>query len=292
MISSRFVAAALQMRSSDDVAANLASCREGAATAVQKGAALLVLPECFAFLGSREGDKLAIAEVLDPAHPGPILTALMEIATEHRIWLIAGGMPEILPSEAGTTTLTRTYNTCLVLAPDGTIAAAYRKIHLFDVDIPGGAVLRESASTAPGSQPTVVSTPLAPIGLSVCYDVRFPELYRELTVRMGATMLVVPAAFTAHTGAAHWHILLRARAIENQCYLIAAAQWGQHNDKRRSFGHTMIIDPWGTIVAELGEGVGVVVAEIDPEVVQLRRQQMPCLSHQILLGQQDPGSRG
>ncbi|MEM9493476.1 MAG: carbon-nitrogen hydrolase family protein, partial [Myxococcota bacterium] len=166
----------------------------------------------------------------------------------------------------------------------GEIAALYRKIHLFDIDIPGRAVLRESATTAPGSSLVSVETPLARIGLSVCYDLRFPELYRELTVRHGAQILVVPAAFTAYTGAAHWHTLLRSRAIENQCYVIAAGQFGRHNEKRESYGHSLVIDPWGEIVAEVAEGEGMAVAEVDLDHLEQTRQRMPCLDHQVLLG--------
>ena len=271
------VAGAIQMCSTDDLAANLARAQALAAEAADKGANLLVLPECFAFLGRREGDKMAVAEVLDPARPGPILGALAEIATRHGAWVIGGGLPERVPGDER-----RAYNTAAVVAPDGRLAATYRKIHLFDVDIPGGAVLRESDGTAAGADLVVVPIGDRRVGLSICYDVRFPELYRRLVYDHGADAIVVPAAFTAHTGRAHWHVLLRARAIEDQAWVIAAAQHGRHNEKRESFGHSLIVDPWGTIVAEVPAGDGVIVAPLDGDAVAKARRQMPCRSHASL----------
>jgi deaminated glutathione amidase len=279
------VAAAVQLCAGDNVRANLQVCQRLAAEAASAGAALLVLPECFAFIGMAERDKLAVAEVIDAARPGPILTAVMDMARSQGAWVIAGGMPEIMPEQASRQAgaeISRTYNTCVVVSPAAEIAAIYRKIHLFDVDIPGGAVLCESSTTAAGSAPVAAMTPLGRIALSICYDLRFPELYRELVIRQAADLAVVPAAFTAHTGAAHWHVLLRARAIENQCYVIAAAQAGRHNVKRESYGHSMIVDPWGRILAEQAGGEGVVLAEIDHDVIERTRQQMPCLEHRRL----------
>jgi predicted amidohydrolase len=269
--------AAVQMTATDDLARNLATCKERIGEAAAAGARLVILPECFAFLGQKEGDKLAIAEVLDPAKPGPILTMLAEAATRHGAWIVGGGLPEIVPGDAK-----RTYNTAAVIAPDGRIAARYRKVHLFDVDIPGGAVLRESDATCAGTERVVVDIAGARVGLSICYDVRFPELYRELVKDHGAEVLIVPAAFTAHTGRAHWHLLLRARAIEDQAWVVAAAQWGRHNEKRESYGHTLVVDPWGTVVGERPDGDGVVVAQLDGETVAKTRRQMPCLQHAVL----------
>ena len=279
-----FTVAAAQMTSADDLAANLATCRDLAAQAAAAGTALLVLPECFAFIGSKLADKFKIAEVLNPESPGPILGMLQEIAKEHKLWVIAGGMPERLAEEADLppNELTQAFNTALVLKPSGEIAFTYRKIHLFDVAIPGRAEFRESDVTAPGDRVMVAETDLANIGLSICYDLRFPELYREMALTHGAELIVVPAAFTAHTGAAHWHTLLRARAIENQCYVIAAGQTGYHNPARESYGHSLVIDPWGTVVAELESGVGLATAEIDLDVVDRTRLEMPCLEHQVL----------
>ena len=268
--------AALQMRSTDDLAGNLGVARDLAARAAADGAKLVVLPECFPFLGSREGDKIAVAEALPS--DGPISAALRDIATRHGVWVVGGGAPERIGNDAK-----RTYNTAVVVAPDGNFVARYRKIHLFDVDIPGGAVLRESDSTARGEAPVVVSIEGAKVGLSICYDVRFPELYRTLVAKHGAEVLLVPAAFTAHTGAAHWHLLLRARAVENQAWVVAAAQAGKHNDKRESFGHSLVVDPWGTVVAEQDTGVGFAIADLDGAAVAQRRTQMPCLEHAVLL---------
>jgi predicted amidohydrolase len=288
MTNRRFRVAALQMCAGSDLAANLAQCRQRAAEAADRGAALLVLPENFAFIGAAEGDRLAVAEALDPAAPGPILSALADMATRHGLWIVGGGMPEAIPASAraglpADALAGKTYNTCVVLDPAGALVARYRKIHLFDIDLPGRAVHRESRSVAPGGTPVVCPTPLARLGLSVCYDLRFPELYRELVVRGGAQVLLVPAAFTVPTGAAHWHVLLRSRAIENQCYVVAAAQAGQHNERRASYGHTLIVDPWGTILGELAEGEGLVMAEVDLDLVDETRLRMPCLEHQVLL---------
>ncbi|HEV7554498.1 MAG TPA: carbon-nitrogen hydrolase family protein, partial [Kofleriaceae bacterium] len=193
------------------------------------------------------------------------------------IWIVGGGLPELVPGDTK-----RTYNTLAVIDPAGKLAARYRKIHLFDVDIPGGAVLRESDATAAGDELVTVDIAGARVGLSICYDVRFPELYRRLVKDRGAEVLLVPAAFTAHTGAAHWNLLLRARAIEDQAWVVAAAQWGRHNDKRESYGHTLVVDPWGTIVGEREEGDGVVMATLDGATVAKRRAQMPVLRHAVL----------
>jgi len=216
---------AVQLCSSNDLTANLARCRELTAQAAADGAQLVVLPECFSFLGRAEGEKLRVAESFDDPEAGPVLATLRELATRHGVWMVGGGTPERVPGDAR-----RTYNTALVIDPRGELAARYRKVHLFDVDIPGGAVLRESDSTARGSEPLVVEIAGAPVGVTICYDVRFPELYRRLVKDLGAEVLLVPAAFTAHTGAAHWHLLLRARAVEDQAWVVAPAQWGKHND--------------------------------------------------------------
>jgi len=266
---------AVQLCSTHDLSANLARCAELTAQAAAEGAQLVVLPECFSFLGRGEGDKLAIAEALDGN--GPVMSALRELATRHGVWVLGGGTPELVRGDNK-----RTYNTAVAIAPSGELMARYRKIHLFDVEIPGGAVLRESDATAPGDELVVVDIAGVPVGVSICYDVRFPELYRQLVKDMGAEVLVVPAAFTAHTGAAHWHLLLRARAVEDQAWVVAPAQWGRHNAKRESYGHSLVVDPWGTIVGERAEGDGVVVVTLDGAAVEKRRTQMPCLQHAVL----------
>ena len=227
--------------------------------------------------------KLELAESLES--PGPMIEAILAMATEHRMWVVAGGLPERAAGDPGAGPDAaggeRVYNTCVVVDPEGQIRGAYRKIHLFDVHIPGRAELMESAATAPGRDLVVCDSPLGRLGLSVCYDVRFPELYRELAAR-GAELLMVPAAFTAHTGAAHWHTLLKARAIENQCFVVAPAQVGRHNPARESYGHSIIIDPWGEVLAERPDGVGLAVAEIDLARLHEVRSQMPCQSHRVL----------
>ncbi len=266
---------AVQMRSTGDLAANLATVGMLTARAAAEGAQLVALPECFSFLGRGEGDKLAIAESLRGT--GPVMSALRELSIKHGIYLLGGGTPEIVPGDPK-----RTFNTAVVFNPGGHLIATYRKIHLFDVDIPGGAVLRESDATAAGDEAVVVEIGGAPVGLSICYDVRFPELYRSLVKDKGAEVLFVPAAFTAHTGAAHWNLLLRARAVEDQAWVVAPAQWGRHNEKRQSYGHTMVVDPWGTVVDEKDEGDGVVLATLDGATVAQRRRQMPCLEHAVL----------
>jgi deaminated glutathione amidase len=270
-----FRVAAVQMCATEDVAANLARCAALVAEAAAQDAELVTLPECFAFIGRKMGDNLAVAESLDGG--GPIVSAVREMARKSQVWLAAGGLPERAPEGDA-----RVYNTFLLCDPAGETRAVYRKIHLFDVSIPGRAELKESATTAPGSDVVSADTPMARLGLSICYDVRFPELYRELAAVRGAEVLMVTAAFTAHTGAAHWHTLLRARAIENQCYVVAAAQQGRHNPARESFGHSIIIDPWGTVLAEVESGDGVAVASLDPAQLAKVRREMPCHAHRVL----------
>lgn len=277
--------AAVQLCSTDDLRQNLATCRRLGEEGGAAGAKVIVLPECFAFLGKKEGDKMVHAEVIDAATPGPILEMLLGLADATGAVVIGGGMPETVPGDTQ-----RAYNTAVVVAPGKGVIGRYRKVHLFDVDIPGGATLRESDGTCPGDSALVVDAHGLRMGLSICYDVRFPEHYRRLWRDGGANVLLVPAAFTAHTGAAHWHLLLRARAVEDQCYVVAAAQWGQHNEKRKSFGHSLVVDPWGTVIAERAEGDGVVLATIDPELLAKTRRNMPCGDHAVTLGAPSPVS--
>ncbi len=275
-------AAVLQLCSTDDIGANLATCERLSAQAAERGCSLVVLPECFAFLGERERDKFKIAEVLDEANPGRVLETVQKIATGNKMWVIAGGIAEIRPEDKDLSEPRTAYNSCVAVNPEGKLVSVYRKIHLFDVDIPGGATLKESAATSAGEDLLAVDTSIGKVGLSICYDLRFPELYRALTLDQGAQVLVVPAAFTAHTGAAHWHTLLRSRAIENQCWVLAAGQSGRHNSKRASYGHSLIIDPWGVVRAEVEAGDGIAVAEIDSAFTEEKRSQLPCLSHSVL----------
>jgi predicted amidohydrolase len=262
----RFRVGAVQMRSTADVEANLAQVEALGEKAVAAGADLVAFPENLAFL--REGRRVPEPQGLD----GPLVGRLRILARRWRRYLLAGSIPEAIPGES------RIYNTSLLLSPAGEMAAVYRKLHLFDVRLRGGATFEESRLVAPGENPVVADTPLGKLGLSICYDLRFPELYRRL-VRAGAEVLFVPSAFTAYTGAAHWTVLLRARAIENQCFVVAPAQWGRHNPGRASYGHSCAIDPWGKVVASRARGLGVVLADLDLDLVARTRREMPCLQH-------------
>jgi predicted amidohydrolase len=261
--------AALQTSSQEDLGKNLEACRKLVDVAASSGARLILLPENFAYFGADEGRR-TVAERLGAG--GPIETELVAWAKGAGAFVVAGGMPEKSADPE------RPYNTCAVFAPDGRIVATYRKIHLFDVDLADGTTLRESSKTAPGMDPVVVDVDEFKVGLSICYDVRFPELYRRL-VDLGAEVLVVPAAFTLHTGKDHWAVLLRARAIESQCWVVAAGQWGRHPLGRTTYGHSMIVDPWGVIVAESSNRVGVVVADVDRAYVERVRAELPSLKH-------------
>jgi predicted amidohydrolase len=262
------------MCSTEDVAANLARAGALVQDAAAAGAALVGLPENFAYLGSDRDHKLGLAEDLDGAVDGPLLSHTRRLAREARVWLLLGGFPERVAAE-------RIGNTSVLLDPDGAIRARYRKMHLFDVEIPGGHRFKESDTVAAGEAPVVAETPWGGLGLSICYDLRFPELYRALAAR-GARMIAVPSAFTRETGKDHWHVLLRARAIENQAYVLAPAQWGFHGGKRASYGHAVVIDPWGVVLAECGERDGYALAVVDFEYQDKVRATLPCLSHRRL----------
>ncbi|MGH8460493.1 MAG: carbon-nitrogen hydrolase family protein [Stenotrophobium sp.] len=270
--------AAIQMCSMDDVAANLRAASRLLMQAADSGAVLAVLPENFAFMGAQETAKLAHAEA---DGTGTIQDFLAQTARKLSLWIVAGSVPLAVPGEAG-----KVYAANLVYDAQGQRRARYDKIHLFDVDVPragNSERYRESNSIAFGAPRAVtVDTPAGKLGLSVCYDLRFPELYRAL-VADGAQILCVPSAFTEKTGEAHWQPLLRARAIENQCYVIAPGQSGTHPGGRRTWGHSMIINPWGEIVAEQqAEGEGIVLAEIDCEHQAQIRASFPSLNHRRL----------
>lgn len=280
-ISRKLRAAALQMTSTEDVDRNLTMAAELVRQAVAYGAELVGLPENFAFLGTDRDHRLAIAESLEPSStdsptfPGPILGSMLRLARAARVHLLLGGFPErgADPSQIR--------NTAVLLGPGGEIEARYRKIHLFDVDLPGGARFRESEAIEAGREVVVAPFPWGGLGLSICYDLRFPELYRQQSAS-GARVLTVPSAFTAETGKDHWHVLLRARAIENQAFVVAPAQFGLHGGQRRSYGHAVIVDPWGTILAECGDHPGVAVADLDFAYQDEVRARLPCLSHRRL----------
>ncbi len=266
------VVAAAQMQSQDDVAANLACAAELCAKAKRRGAELVLLPENFAFMGA-EAERRSIAEPVALGAPaGAILRALADVARHQQLTIIAGGMPEASQDPS------RPYNSSVVLSPRGEVLAVYRKIHLFDVDVGDGQSYRESLSTTPGEQAKVIELGGASVGLSVCYDVRFPELYRALADR-GAQIATVPAAFTLMTGKDHWHVLLRARAIESQLFVVAAAQCGSHPRDRRTYGKSCVIDPWGDVIAQASDGVGLVTAVLELDRVDAVRKSLPSLTH-------------
>ncbi len=260
--------AALQMVSTTSVERNCEAARRLVGEAARRGAEWVALPEYFCLMGRSDRDKLAVAE--DPG-AGPIQRALAQTALEHNVWLIGGTLP-IRTDDPG-----RVLNANCVYAPDGTLAARYDKIHLFRYDN-GRERFDEGATIRPGAVPIAFQAGALRVGLSVCYDLRFPELYREL-MHPPCDLLSVPAAFTHTTGAAHWELLLRARAVENQCYVLAAAQGGVHENGRRTFGHSMVVDPWGKVLAVLPEGEGVVMADIDVAHIASVRVQLPALEH-------------
>lgn len=262
--------AACQLNSQDDVAKNLAAVEARVGEAARLGAEVVVLPENFAFMGGTDEQRRDVAESL--VEDGPIVATLRRLAKAHGIHLFAGGMPE------RTADPMRPHNAHVVVAPSGEIVAAYRKIHLFDVEVGDGQVYKESAGVTPGTDLATADVGGLRFGLSVCYDLRFPELYRGL-VDAGADVLLVPAAFTLVTGKDHWHVLLRARAIESQTWVVAAAQWGRHPKGRQTFGKSLVVDPWGDVVAQASEGEGVVVADVSKERVTKTRAALPCLDH-------------
>jgi predicted amidohydrolase len=263
--------AIVQLNTQDDLASSLSRLRHWVAEAAAAGAQLVAFPENFAFMGE-EAARRDLAERLDGTFPGPIFGAVAESASKHGLWVLGGGMPE--KSED----VTRPYNTAVLVDARGALAAKYRKVHLFDVTTPDGTSYRESAATSPGVEAVTAEVLGVRIGLSICYDVRFPELYRRL-VEQGARVVVVPAAFTVPTGKDHWQPLLRARAIENQVYVLAPAQHGKHPRGRQTFGKALIVDPWGEIVAQCSEGEGMVVTTLDFGYQDRVRTALPALVH-------------
>lgn len=260
--------AALQMVSTPDVDRNLDAAGRLIARAAREGAGLVALPEYFCLLGQSDRDKLAVAEI---AGDGPIQSMLADAARAHGLWVIGGTLP------MRTEDPERVMNANCVFAPDGRLAARYDKIHLFRYDN-GRERYDEGRVLRAGSEPVAVQADALRVGLSVCYDLRFPELYRRLA-RPPCDLISVPSAFTYTTGQAHWELLLRTRAVENQCYVIAPAQGGTHENGRRTWGHSMIVDPWGEVLAVEPEGEAVVMAELDLEKIAQVRRQLPALEH-------------
>jgi len=265
----RIRVAAIQTIAGGDVDENLAQAALLVAAAATEGARLIVLPEYFGILGARATDKLS-AQEQDGA--GPQQDFLARVAREHRAIVVGGSVP-IASTEPG-----RVKSACLVYGPDGERVARYDKIHLFRFT-KGAEDYDETRTIVPGDEVVAFDAPCGRVGLSICYDVRFPELYRALGE---CALLLVPAAFTATTGAAHWELLLRARAVENQCYVLAAAQGGLHPNGRRTWGHSMLVDPWGQIVAMREEGPGAVVGDVDPARIAEVRSQLPAFAHRTM----------
>jgi len=267
-MTSTFRAACVQMRTGLDVAANIAAATALVREAKAGGAAFVATPEMTS-LFEAESDALFAkvrAEDADEA-----LKAFRHLAEDLSLWLLIGSLPIKIAER-------RCANRSFLIDPKGHVRARYDKIHMFDVDLPGGEVYRESRNYRPGEKAVVAELPWGKLGLSVCYDLRFPHLYRALA-KAGASFLTIPAAFTHTTGLAHWHVLQRARAIETGCFVIAPAQGGRHQNGRRTFGHSLIVDPWGAVLAEGGEDPGVVVADIDPAKVTEARARVPALTH-------------
>ena len=261
---------AVQMTSTADRARNLETALRLVNEAADLGAQLVGLPENFAFMGKDE-ERIGGAETIE----GPSIAALREVARRRRIFVLAGSIAEKVDAPG------KTANTSVLVGDTGEVLAAYRKIHLFDVAIPDGARYAESETVVPGDRAVVVPTRLGRIGLTVCYDLRFPELYRRLSAE-GADLICIPAAFTLYTGKDHWEVLVRARAIENFAYVLAPAQVGRHSASRVTFGNAMIVDPWGVVLARCADGEGVCVAPMRAERIEAVRREVPALKHRKL----------
>jgi nitrilase len=265
--------AAIQMTSCADVARNLASANVLLREARTKGARIAALPENFAYMGLSEADKIAIAE---PPGDGPIQSFLAATAAELGLWIVAGTVPIRLPEEP------RVAAACLVFDDRGRAVARYDKIHLFDVSLPGvDERYQESATIEPGESVVVTDSPFGRLGVAVCYDLRFPELFRQM-LDEGVELLAIPSAFTAITGKAHWETLVRARAIENLAYVVAAAQGGFHLNGRETHGHSMVVDPWGTVLAQVPRGTGFICCPLDREFQGSVRRNFPAIDHRRL----------
>jgi len=265
----RIKAACLQISAGREVDPNLQAIGEMARRARDGGASFILTPEVSVMLEPKREPKFAKAE--DEANPHAI-PFLAELARETGAWLLCGSMAVKLAGED------RLANRSYLFAPDGGIAARYDKIHMFDVDLAGGESYRESSQFRPGEETVVVETPFARVGLTICYDLRFPALYRALA-QAGAEILTIPSAFAVATGKAHWHTLLRARAIETGCFVLAPAQTGTHAEGRKTYGHSLIVDPWGDVLADGGEDIGIVTAELDLGRIAEARQMVPSLKH-------------
>lgn len=263
----KFIAAAVQMLATPDKEANLREAKDKIREAAARGAKIVALPEVFNWRGDKDEEKRNAEPI-----SGPTASLMSELARKHALYLLAGSFLEEIPSSA------KAYNTSLLFDPEGRVLASYRKIHLFDVHLERGVSTMESETRQPGEGVIVAETAICPMGLSICYDLRFPELYRAL-VEKGAQLVFVPSAFTALTGEAHWEPLLRARAIENQAYVIAPNQLGHHPKSFATYGNSMIVDPWGRVLARSPDCSAVICAEIDLGYLAKVRRELPSLSH-------------
>lgn len=263
-----FKAACVQLRSSDDVAENIRDTVRLVREAAAQGATFIATPENTTLMAPDGGAKLAHS--FDEAHD-PAIPVFSALAKELQIWLLIGSLAIKVSAD-------KTANRSFLFGPDGSVAARYSKIHLFDVTLANGEAYKESHTVAGGREAVVTPTTWGPVGLSICYDVRFPHLYRGMAQK-GAFLITVPAAFTVPTGSAHWHVLLRARAIENGCYILAPAQGGDHANGRKTYGHSLIVGPWGEVLAEAGTEPGVILADIDPGQSAAARARIPNLQH-------------
>lgn len=259
--------AVIQLNTNNNKQRNLKRTNELITKAAEDGAKLVSLPEFFNFMGEETPEKDFIESIPD----GETTKLLARLAREFKIYIHSGSMREKYTND-------KSYNTSLIINPDGEIIGKYRKIHLFDSEIKGMPVYKESDIIQSGNEPVIVDLPFGKAGLSICYDLRFPELYRNYALE-GAKVLFVPSAFTSYTGMLHWEVLLRARAIENQCYVIAGNQFGSHAPGKSRFGNSMIIDPWGTVIARASEGEGIITSELKSSLVDQARNSIPCMSH-------------
>jgi predicted amidohydrolase len=275
-MNSVFTASCIQFTSARDYEPNIRVVSDLIRRARDAGADLVLTPENTGL--TEPVGKLRREKARGEANH-PVLAALREVARETGVWLLIGSLAIDLsrePSEAEGER--RLANRSYLIDPNGTIVARYDKVHMFDVDLAGGESYRESNAFRPGGQSVLAETPWGVLGMTVCYDLRFPHLYRALA-QAGADFLAIPSAFTVPTGKAHWHVLMRARAIENGCYVFAPAQWGEHAEGRRTYGHSLIVDPWGEVLADGGEGVGIISARIDPAAIAKARRMVPSLKH-------------
>jgi predicted amidohydrolase len=263
-----FRAACLQMNSGSDLAVNLVQLKQMVTEAAGNGAQFVLSPEYCLMM---DGSGRVMREGAQPADGGTVLTELRHLVAQLKIWLLVGSLTLKTDEE-------RIVNRSYLIAADGTIAATYDKIHMFDVTLPDGKVIRESSAYRPGEQAVIATTPWGRLGMTICYDVRFPHLYRALA-QQGAEFLSVPSSFQRQTGKVHWHTLLKSRAIENAAYVLAPAMCGDHPGNRQTYGHALIVDPWGEVLADAGEEPGIIYADIDPARVAKIRSMMPSLQH-------------